>query len=154
MSSLPARSCAKSCNRSTLPCHSTSPLANRSFFFSRYSVALPPAFPPRAEPTFEFSSFCTRPLQPQPLHRSPLRLQLISLVLGRPFSNFEFLRWTRTLSIGKGAGNDRGKERKGRRDEVKRPSTRPARERMRWCVHPCARSRARTHCVARGTAKA
>jgi len=57
----------------------------------------PPDFPPCSflppvEPTLAFSSFCARSLQPQPLHRSPLRLQLISLVLGRPFSNFEFLR--------------------------------------------------------------
>lgn len=99
-----ARSCAKFCNRSTLPrvILPLPPRTDRSFSpdipFSTFPPPPPPpdsppcSFLPPAEPTLAFSSFCARSLQPQPLHRSPLRLQLISLVLGRPFSNFEFLR--------------------------------------------------------------
>lgn len=94
-----ARSCAKFCNRSTLP-RVILPLSPQPIVLSLPIFRSPPpptppppcSFLPPAEPTLVFSSFCARSLQPQPLHRSPLRLQLISLVLGRPFSNFEFLR--------------------------------------------------------------
>lgn len=93
-----ARSCAKFCDRSTLPCVILPLLClTDSSFSPDIPFSISPNFPPcsflpPAEPTLAFSSFCARSLQPQPLHRSPLRLQLISLVLGRPFSNFEFLR--------------------------------------------------------------
>jgi hypothetical protein len=64
-----------------------------------YPLTIPPPFRP-AVPTapayirvFLFlRAAAVQPLVAASLHRSPLRLQLISLVLGRPFSNFEFLR--------------------------------------------------------------
>lgn len=143
---LPARSCAKFCNRSTLPRHPPPPVPTDRSFSPDIPFSTIPPLPslllstPPAEPTLAFSSFCARSLQPQPLHRSPLRLQLILLVLGRPFSNFEFLRWTRALSIGRGMRETREKWNDRSRDRQERRM-----RRVGVCILAvaCARARAR-----------
>lgn len=93
----PVHACAKL--RQVL--QSFHPFASTSPPYSSRSFSLDIPNPPFSPSTLSLSLPSSSPLfayavgsSLQSLHRSPLKLQLISLVLGRPFSNFEFVRCT------------------------------------------------------------